>query len=352
MFERFLINGDITIKEAMRNMNDIGEKTLFIVDSGRKLLGALTDGDIRRWILKEGDLSDRVKSVFNRESISISLGYNIDQVKEVMINNRIEHLPVVGGQNEILEVLAWEDVFGKKKDKHKPKIDIPAIIMAGGKGTRLDPFTRILPKPLIPIGEKAVIDIILEKFIDNGIDTFFMTINHKSKMIKSYFEERSLKYNITYLEEDIPLGTIGGIKLAEQKVKGTIIVSNCDIIVDCDYVEILDFHKENANDITLVGSFRHFVIPYGVCEISKGGELTSIKEKPEYDFWVNTGMSMLEKRILDLIPDNRPFDITDLVNKVKTGGGKVGVFPLNEKAWIDIGQWDEYRKSVKLLGGA
>ena len=351
MSEKFLVRRDITVKEAMRNMNDIGEKTLFVVDDDRKLLGSLTDGDIRRWILKEGDLNEKVENVFNRDSISISHGYNIDQAKDVMIHNRIEHIPVVGKKNEVMEVLVWEDIFGEKNNVHKARLDVPAVIMAGGKGTRLDPFTRILPKPLIPIGEKAIIDIILEKFVDNGIEKFFMTINHKSKMIKSYFEERTQKYDITYLEEDVPLGTIGGVRLAKEKLEGTVIVSNCDIIINYDYEEILDFHKENGNDITMVGSFRHFVIPYGICEIGKGGELDAIREKPEYDFLVNTGMSILEKKTLEFIPENKSFDITDLVGEVKSRGGKVGVFPINEKSWIDIGQWDEYRKSVKLLGG-
>jgi len=207
--------------------------------------------------------------------------------------------------------------------------------MAGGKGTRLDPFTKVLPKPLIPIGERTIIDIIMDKFYQNGIKEFYISINHKSRMIKSYFEEANTKFIIHYLEENQPLGTAGSLKLLEGKIEGSLLVSNCDIIIDTDYSEIIEFHEKKKYDMTIVGSFRHYVIPYGVCEISNGGSLKEIREKPEYDFLVNTGMYVLEPDVLVPIPVNKFYHITDLINEYLKRQEKVGVYPISEK-WYQI----------------
>ncbi len=350
MLKEFLIPEDIVIKEAMRRMNRTGEKTLFITDEGDRLRGSLTDGDIRRWILKDGELTDEVKKVYNRTPVFVAGDYDLEEVKKLMLDNRIEWIPVVDDKRRVIEVLCWDDVFGKDSRTPRGKLDIPVVIMAGGEGTRLDPFTRILPKPLIPIGEKAIIDIIMEKFSHYGINEFYVSINHKAKMIKSYFEEINPARVIRYIEEEQPLGTAGSLRFLRGQIQGSLLVSNCDIIVDCDYCEVVDFHDRNDHDITIIGSFRHFTIPYGICEIEKGGVLTGMTEKPEYDFLVNTGMSVLRKSALELIPENQKFHITELINSVRERGGKVGVFPISEKSWIDVGQWEEYRKSVKLLG--
>jgi len=353
--DTFLITENASLKDAMKKMDKAGAKNLFVIDADKKLLGALTDGDIRRWILKKGGnikegLEEGLGNVYNRTPYFVTENYDKNEVKEIMLKHRIERVPVTAGDKEIVDVLFWENIFGEEKFVSKEKLDIPVVIMAGGKGTRLDPFTRILPKPLIPIGEKAIIDIIMDKFAKYGINDFYVSINHKAKMIKSYFEETCPEYNIRYIEEELPLGTAGSLKFLSGEIEESVMVSNCDIIVDCDYAEVVKFHNTNKYDITIVGSFRHFTIPYGICEIEKDGLLKSMTEKPEYDFLVNTGMSVLRKNVLELIPKNQKFHITDLVKSVKEKGGKVGVFPINEKAWIDVGVWEEYRKSIRLMG--
>ena len=168
-------------------------------------------------------------------------------------------------------------------------------------------------------------------------------------MVKAYFEEVKLDYKIHYVEEKMPLGTAGSLKLIEDFIKDSLIVSNCDIIIDADYHEIVAFHKKKNNDITVVGSFRHFTIPYGICHIQNGGNLVSIEEKPEYDFLVNTGMYILKKSVLRHIPKNKFYNATDLIQAVQDSGGKVGLFPIDEKSWIDVGQWEEYHRTVRLL---
>lgn len=348
--DKFLIKKNASVKEAMKQINQVGEKVLFVVDEKRKLLGSLTDGDIRRWILKEGSLENHINDIYYKKPIVVLKDYADEEVKELMLTQKIEWIPVVESDYEITDVLLWEEMFGDSFLAPRETLSIPVVIMAGGKGTRLDPFTRILPKPLIPIGEKAIIDIIMEKFSRHGVKEFFVSINHKAKMIRSYFEEIANKYKIHYIEEEEPLGTAGSLKFLKDRIKDSVMVSNCDIIIECDYSDIVKFHNNNNYQITIVGSLKHFTIPYGICEIENGGVLRNITEKPEYDYLVNTGMYVLKKDTLDFIPANQQFHITDLIKTVKSNGGRVGVFPIGEKSWIDIGQWDEYRKSLKSLG--
>jgi len=343
------ILSDASIKEALRKIDEAGRATLFVCEDDGSLLGALTDGDIRRSVLRTGDLKDKVLNCYNSDPVFVvDGGYNTDDVKHLMLEKAVEVIPVVDAKKRIIDILFWADIFGED-NKVLKKIDIPVAIMAGGKGTRLDPFTRILPKPLIPIGDKAIIDIIMEKFSRHGVDEFFISINHKAKMIKSYFEEMNSSYKIRYIEEESPLGTAGSLTFLRGKVADSLLVSNCDIIIDYDYSEIVDFHKAHNYDITIVGSYRNFVIPYGVCETKDNGLLVNIVEKPEYDFIVNTGMYLLRKNTLEMIPEGERFHITDLVRKVKDNQGTVGIFPITEKSWIDIGQWEEYKKVIERL---
>jgi NDP-sugar pyrophosphorylase family protein len=229
------------------------------------------------------------------------------------------------------------------------KLEIPIVIMAGGKGTRLDPFTRILPKALIPINDKTILELIIEKFLKYSVVKFHLSINHKAKIIKSYFEELQTNYSIEYLYESKPLGTAGGLKQLIGKVEKELLVTNCDIIIDTNYTAVLDHHRKNGNDITLVASQKQYVIPYGICEIENGGELIKINEKPEYSLLISTGMYILNSEILKYIPDNQFYHMTHLIEEVKKNRGKIGVYQINEDSWIDSGEWTEFKDAVEKL---
>ncbi|MFA4905585.1 MAG: nucleotidyltransferase family protein [Candidatus Margulisiibacteriota bacterium] len=347
--EKYLVDEKHTIKDAMRRMTDIGQKALFVVNVDRELIGALSDGDIRKWILAGGNLSESVIKIYNNNPKYVKENYRADEVKKIMVTFLIECVPVVGDHNKIKEILTWENIFMEKARSKNEKLEVAVVIMAGGKGSRLDPFTRILPKPLIPINDKPIIEIIMDRFSEYGVNEFYISVNHKSRMIKAYFEEINDKYSVHYIEEEKPLGTIGSLKSLEGQVKGPILVTNCDIIIESDYADIVNFHSENNNDITLVVSLRHYVIPYGVCEIENGGTLKTIKEKPEYELLVNTGMCLIKDEILKFIPNNKHFDITDLIAAAKGEGRKIGVFPISDKSWVDIGQWEEYHKTLEKM---
>jgi dTDP-glucose pyrophosphorylase/predicted transcriptional regulator len=347
--KKLLVRQNFSIKDAMRQMDKNGEKILFVVNGKRELLGSVTDGDIRRWILSNGNLRDNVDQIYNRKPRFVKTDYDVKDVKKLMLKERIEQIPVIDEESQLRNVLLWEDVFSDQIAK-KRGIHLPVLIMAGGRGTRLDPFTKILPKPLIPINGEAIIKIIMDKFASYGIDKFFVSINHKSHMIRAYFNEINPPYVIKYVTETKELGTAGCLGILRGKVKQSLMVTNCDIIIDHDYAEIVDFHEKNECDLTIVGSMRHYTIPYGICEITNGGSLKNLQEKPEYDFLINTGMYVLRSNVLRLIPKDRLFHMTELIRAAQRAGLKVQVFPIRARSWVDVGEWEEYRKAVKELG--
>lgn len=344
--DTFLIEKDNTIKKSLKQIDKSARKIVFVVDKQRRLYGTLTDGDIRRWILKTGGIEGSVNDVCSKNPIYLQEDYSIDKVKDLMVTKKIESIPIIDSKRKIVKILFWDDIF-KEEKKQVKKIDLPVVIMAGGKGTRLDPFTRVLPKPLIPIGDKTIIEMIMDEYARYGMKDFYISINHKSRMIKAYFEEHNSDYNFKFIEENIPMGTIGSLSFLKNKIKNPFFVANCDVIIKTDYSDIYSLHKKNKNVMTLVTSMQHHTIPYGVCEIENSGMLKNIKEKPEFDFLVNTGMYLINPEILKLIPQNRSFDIVELINLLKGKKYNMGIYPVSEKSWIDIGQWGGYKKTLK-----
>ena len=342
---QYLIQKDESIKKAIDLIDKGARKIIFVVDSENKLYSTITDGDIRRWIIKTGGIKGKVEDICNKNPIFFEKDYSVEKVKEILLSEKIEAIPVIDKERKIIKILFWDDIFKGEKEEFT-QIYLPVVIMAGGKGTRLDPFTRILPKPLIPIDDKTVIEVIMDEYAKFGIKKFYITINHKAKIIKAYFEEQKSNYSLEFIEEDTPLGTAGALKLLENKVNNSFFVSNCDIIIKEDYSKIYDFHRENNFALTLVGSMQNYTVPYGVCEIENGGILKKINEKPVYDFIVNTGMYLLNPETLRFIPYNKFYDITDLIADLKENNYKVGVYPVSEKSWLDIGQWNKYKISL------
>jgi dTDP-glucose pyrophosphorylase len=348
---KFIIDKNVLIKDAISLLDKAGERILFVVDDEERLYGSISDGDIRRWILSEGEMDLTVDKLCFRSPSFVNENYKIEEVKKVILDRRVSALPVIDEQRRIIGILFWNNVFEIHEHKSfKSRLTNPVVIMAGGKGSRLDPFTKILPKPLIPIGDKTVIEIIIDKFfVENDIRNFYLTLNHKANIIKSYFEELTPQYKVEYVIEDKPLGTAGSIKLFNSNFIEPVIVTNCDVIIDCDYASLVAFHKEKGFDLTIAVSLKKYKIPYGICEIENGGNLIKINEKPEYDYLVNIGMYVINPKAIDLIPKDKYFDMTDFIDTIKNKGGKVGVYPISENSWIDTGNWSEYKKAVERL---
>jgi dTDP-glucose pyrophosphorylase/predicted transcriptional regulator len=344
--KKILIKPSHTIKQALRQMDAMGEKTLLVVDDHELLLGTVTDGDIRRWILKGKDLTESVFRVMNSKPICLNQNFERKTAKQLMVKHMLECLPVVDGNKKVISAVWWVDLFEKESKKLK-KLKIPVVIMAGGEGSRLAPFTKILPKPLMPIGDKPIIEIIIGRFMDYGCNDFYLSLNYKSNIIKAYFNDFEHQYKIAYIEEEQPLGTAGSLHFLKSHIKKTFFLSNCDILIEADYADIFKFHQQKKNKITLVSSMKNFMVPYGVCEIENGGILKSIKEKPEFDFFVNTGMYVLDKTVLGDIPKNKFYNMTDLISDYLIKGERNGVYPVSEKSWLDMGQLEVLQEMLK-----
>ena len=346
--KNILISPNVKIVQAMKKLGQTGEKCLIVVDSNKKLLGTITDGDIRRAILKGLNIDQNIKSIYSNKPVVLRKEkYSLKEAKNLLrIHQNI--LPIIDKNNFVIDYLSWEKVFGAIK-QNKNLLKTSVVIMAGGKGDRLAPFTKVLPKPLIPINEKPVIEHIIDKFRLFGAKNFFVTVNYKSRILKSFFIELQPSYSVKFFDEIEPMGTVGGLKLHKKKFKSPFFVTNCDVIVDADYDDVLNFHKSNGYDVTLVASTKKYLIPYGICEINNDGNLSAIKEKPSFNFLANTGLYVLNPAVLKLIPKNKYFHMTDLIKKAKKEKLKIGVYPIESKKWIDVGQWAEYKKTLERM---
>lgn len=328
-------------------MDELDRKLLIVFD-GKKYFGLLSIGDIQRGIIRNVQLDQPVETVMRKNIRVARPDDDKDAVRKMMVEFRTEMMPVVDEENNLVDVFFWEDEFTERMQPEGNDLKVPVVIMAGGFGSRLKPLTNIIPKPLVPIGDKPILEIIIDGFNKLGVTEFHLSVNYKHEMIRYYFDHlKEKKYSLNYFMEDKPLGTAGSISLLKDVLKSTFFVSNCDILIDQDYRDIYNYHKESGNEITLVGSLKHHKIPYGTLEMGEGGRLISMKEKPEITYVINSGMYVLEPSVIKEIPDDTFFHITELIEKVRARGGKVGVFPVSEKSWFDIGEWNEYQQTLK-----
>ncbi len=348
----FLIQQDVSIKQAMLHLTQKGIKILFIIDENHKLAGTITDGDIRRGIASGKELTTEITQIMPKNYFSVNIDdENAKQkAKELMKQHLIEYVPIIDDERRLIDIVSWHDyIITESNNEKQALLHNPVIIMAGGKGVRLDPFTKILPKPLIPLGEKPIIEVIMDRFYERGFYKFKLVINHKKEMIKLYFSENNWPYEIELIEESEYCGTVGGLYLLKDKIESTFILTNCDTLLEGDYGEFLNWHMENKCLLTIIGSHKEVALPYGVLNMVNG-TLIEMIEKPKYDLFVNTGTYVMEPEILDYISDNENMDIDELIIKLKsTNKNKVGVFPCWGR-WFDIGQWDEYKKTLKTMG--
>ena len=352
MVADLLIAPEAYLREAMHQLEATERKVLFVARDDKTLLGTLTDGDVRRWILAGGELDGSVRDVCNVNPFVVTEGTDRERLKREMLSRQITCIPVVDGGGRIEDVVFLDTlVLDGPTRSERPVIDAPVVIMAGGEGTRLAPFTSVLPKPLIPLGDTTVIEVIVDAFRDYGIDDFYLSVNYKSRIIRSYFDELDPPYSVRFLYEDEPLGTAGALYQLAGQLDGDVIVTNCDVIVRADYHDLLQHHRRHGNAITLVVSLKHLSIPYGVCEIDNEGSLKAIREKPAYDLLVNTGLYVFAASVLDLIPPGQRCDVTDLIARAQADGARVGVYPIGEKAWIDTGEWTQYRDALTAFSG-
>lgn len=342
--ESLFITEERSVLEAMKQI-DATAKQILLVTENNKLKAIITDGDIRRHLLRGGKLEDKVKAIANYNPRFI---YEKDKAnsRELMKDWSLLSLPVINEKLEIQSVIFLNDYeIGRNHS-----VSAPVVIMAGGLGTRLHPYTKILPKPLIPIGEIPITEHIINHFMEHKCNEFHLIVNHKKNMIKAYFGEVDKDYDIEFHDEKIPLGTGGGLSMLKGKVETTFFLTNCDVLIRANYKEIYDYHKQNGNLITIVAAYKHLTIPYGIINMDSDGGIAKMIEKPEYSFLTNTGFYVVEPDVVNKLEDNRAIGFPDIIEQQKALGEKIGVFPVSEKCWLDMGQLEELEEMRKELG--
>ncbi len=347
--QKRIINSHKTIIQTMKTMDDGCVKSLLVFEDDR-FHGMITNGDLQRAIIANKPFDTEIGSLINNSEKKYALvSDDKGLVKQWMLDVRAEMMPVVDEDGKLVKVIFWDELFKEPRKDNRTKVDLPVVIMAGGKGTRLKPITNVIPKPLVPIGDKTILEEIMNQFEGIGCSKFFMSVNYKSDMMRFYLDQLEHHYDIEFFEEPKPLGTIGSVSLLKGKISTPFFVSNCDILIDQDYRDVYDYHRNNHNDLTIVTAVKSFKIPYGVIETGEDGLMTGLQEKPEITYMINTGVYLLNPECIDEIPVGEFFHITHLMEKLKANGRRIGCFPVSEQAWHDMGEWNEYLKMAKIL---
>lgn len=342
-----MVEEDNSIKEVMKKIAANARGLVFVCKGGR-LLATVTDGDIRRYILAGGDLEGEVSQAAHYSPVFV-YPEEREEAKDIMIRRSITALPVLDHDNRIMDILFLRYPDEADAEEAKDGLDVPVIIMAGGKGQRLKPFTDILPKPLIPLGEKTITERIIMRFQKYGCNQFYMIINYKKNFIKAYFADNGMNYNIQFVEEEKFLGTAGGLKLVQGKVTGDFFVSNCDILIDADYQAILEEHVRKQCIITLVCAHKKYQMPYGTVEGDAEGYVCNMQEKPVLSYNINTGLYVINEKFLEMIPQDTFVDMTELIGDCIRKKEKVGIYLIEEEQWLDTGQMEELEKTYAAL---
>lgn len=340
-FQQFILHDTSSIKDALialdRNSNDI--LTLIIVDREGKMVGSLTDGDVRRGLIRGKQLTDNVKEIMHTPFRYIS-----DNKKEVTLikeykEKGIELLPYLSNEGKVEKVYALKRISSI--------LPIDAVIMAGGKGERLRPLTLTTPKPLLKVGDKSIIDYNVDTLINYGVEHINVTINHLGEQIEEHYKEQRQNIQIKCVREPEYLGTIGSVKFVESFVNDIILVMNSDLFTNIDYEDFYLHFLQNDADMSVAAVPYSVNVPYGIFELS-GREIHGVKEKPTYNYYANAGIYLIKRKFLELIPDDIFYNATDFIEMLISKNHKVVRFPLTGY-WIDIGKPEDYQKAQELV---
>jgi dTDP-glucose pyrophosphorylase len=337
-WKKILLAPEDSLEHAIKVLHEGGCRIALVTDKFGVLLGTVTDGDIRRALINQLTMESPVSLIMNVDPVFVDDKINNKEILSLMSDQGFLHMPIVDKNGIICGLETLQHLM------EKPKHDNPVFLMAGGFGTRLHPLTKDTPKPLLKVGEKPILETIIEQFIDYGFHNFYVSIHFKSGQIKDYFKDGKLHdINIKYIHEDIPLGTAGSLGLLPDDLPGLpIIVMNGDLLTKVDFKNLLNFHCEHNSEATMCVREYDFQVPYGVVEIDDYN-IKSIKEKPVHSFFVNAGIYVLNRSLINKVDGKSYLDMTDFLEKELNNGG-VNAFPIHEY-WLDIGQMEEYEKA-------
>lgn len=344
MDEKYCMNHKCTVKEVIARLEDVTVKAVVILNDDRKVIGIFSNGDMRRFFLKGGNLQTNIKEAMNQNPVVF---FSEQELNEYRRGKHLVIYPIVNKDMFLKNIVSDNNTF--KDFINEELSEVPLVIMAGGKGTRLYPYTKILPKALIPIGDKTISEHIIDVFQKFGCKEVCFILNHKASMIKAYFDDLEVPYKFTYVQEKEFLGTGGGLQLLKGIINRTFFLSNCDILINADLACAFKTHKMKKNIITFICALREVKIPYGIVETNEDGKIMKLSEKPEYSFLTNTGLYIVEPEVIDELKPGEFIHMPDIAQKYIDRGCNVGVFPVSEKAWLDMGQIKEMEDMMKAI---
>jgi dTDP-glucose pyrophosphorylase/predicted transcriptional regulator len=331
------ISSNATIKTALKVISRGGLQIAVVVDKNEKLLGTLTDGDIRGGFLKGLNLSSSIKSIFFKKPLTVKKNVNKKKILEIALLKKIYQIPVIDNSNKVVGIYVLDELI---KSRNKSNL---VVIMAGGRGVRLRPLTKNIPKPMLKVGNKPIIQNILEKFRDNDYKNFLISVNYKSKIIKDYFGDGAkFGVNIQYIEEKTRLGTAGSLSLIKNITKPFFVI-NGDLMINLDFEKMMSFHYDHNSMATMCVKEYNFNSSYGEVKL-KNENIVSIDEKPKHKYYINGGLYILDPKCLSFVP-KKFYDMPTLFKKIISKKYKTVSFPLNEN-WIDIGKMEDYKLAM------
>jgi dTDP-glucose pyrophosphorylase len=339
-YSKYLIHSRASIKEALIALNALSHDVLilFIINEQNQIIGALTDGDIRRFLIAGGSTQDYVDKAMNHTFYYVGSNIDLLTLKEYK-SKGISLIPCLDEERTIIRIINL-----KQKKSFLP---IDAVLMAGGKGERLRPLTEKTPKPLLAVGDKAIIDYNIDRLISFGVEHLSVTVNYLREQIEDHFKKESNSIKIKCIREPEYLGTIGSVKFIENFYNDTVLVMNSDIFTNIDYEDFYLHFKEHNADMSVAAVPYSVSIPYGIFEL-EGRYINGVREKPTYNYYANAGIYLIKKELLDMIPDNIFYNATDFMEMLVREGKKVIRFPITGY-WIDIGKHEDYNKAKDLV---
>ena len=343
---KLLLGPNCTIPEAIAQL-DIGRVgIILILDQSGRLEGTVTDGDIRRAILNGNDLEGSIDKLLGLKGgsayakpITALVGTSESQLLATLQEHKILHLPIVDFQAKVVDLVTLSDLVPSQG------LGLNAVVMAGGQGSRLRPLTEDVPKPMLPVGNRPLLELIIDQLRDSGVGHINVSVHHKSEKIIDHFGDgTNFGVSISYLTEDQPLGTVGALGLMGSP-RETMLVINGDILTKIDFKAMLAYHRENDSDLTVAVQSHEIQVPYGVIECQDTW-VDRVVEKPLLKFFINAGIYLLEPIVMDLIPHGKPYDMTDLIQQLLTDGKSVAAFPVIEY-WADVGRHEDYQRVIE-----
>jgi len=336
--EDILIKPDSTIIEALRAIDKGAMKIAFVVDEDKKLLGSISDGDIRRALLKGKNLQSNIKDIYNKTPFFVYENFSRNNLIKTCMEKKIYIIPIVDKNKKIIKVITFDELVKNKKYSNK------VVLMLGGLGTRLRPLTENTPKPMLKVGGKPILETIIKQFKKHGFENFVFCVNYKAEVIRDYFKDGSdFGINIEYVYEKKRMGTAGALSLLKEKPKEPFFVMNGDLLTTVNFAYMLEYHLKNRAVATMGVREYEYQVPFGVVK-TIGNEIFSIEEKPKQKFFVSAGIYVLNPETIDYIPKNEYYDMPSLFEKLIKEKKNAITFPIKEY-WCDIGRIEEFEKA-------